>query len=81
MASRIPEGDKTGFEGSVPNNDSADALQQFGQCASALRDLLYNDGALNEEEFLFMDKHFQVLQMAYLRWKRVHKPTTDGLQH
>jgi hypothetical protein len=27
---------------------------------------------LNEEECLFMDKQFQVLQIAYLRWKRVH---------
>lgn len=54
----------------------ADALRDFAQCASALRDLLYDDRLLNEEECLFMDKHFQVLQMAYLRWKRIH-----GLPH
>jgi hypothetical protein len=56
----------------VPPDEGADALREFAQCASALRDLFYNDRALNEEECLFMDKQFQVLQMAYLRWKRVH---------
>jgi len=38
----------------------------------ALRDVLYQDRSLTEAEFLFMDNHFQVLQMAYLRWKRKH---------
>jgi hypothetical protein len=57
-------------------DDGAHALREFAQCASALRDLFYDDRRLNEEECLFMDKHFQVLQMAYLRWKRVH-----GLPH
>ena len=64
----------------VHKDDRADALREFAKCASALRDLLYDDRALDEEEFLFMDKQFQVLQMAYLRWKRVHKPT-DEVQH
>ena len=29
------------------------------------------DRPLNEREFLFIDNHFQVLQMAYLRWKHI----------
>lgn len=63
----------------IQNHDSTDVLREFGQCASTLRDLLYDDRSLDEEEFAFMDNHFQVLQMAYLRWKRRHRPT-DGLQ-
>jgi hypothetical protein len=61
----------------LQKDDRADALREFAQCASALRDLLYDDRALDEEEFLFMDNHFQVLQMAYLRWKRRHRPTDE----
>jgi len=54
-------------------NETDDALREFGKCAVALRNVLYQDRPLNEAEFLFMDNHFQVLQMAYLRWKRMHK--------
>jgi hypothetical protein len=35
--------------------------------------VLYQDRALNEVEFLFIENHFQVLQMVYLRWKRRHR--------
>ncbi len=49
--------------------------QRFEKCAVALRNVPYQDRASNEAELLFMDNHFQVLQMAYLRWKRKHRPT------
>ncbi len=38
---------------------------EFGKCAVALREILYQDRPLTEAEFLFMDNHFQVLGMAY----------------
>ena len=76
MASKTPA---AGIRHQVPvaKDDKTDALQEFGRCASALRDVFYDDRALDQEHFLFMDKHFQVLQMAYLRWKRIHKGTTS----
>jgi hypothetical protein len=37
-----------------------------------LRNMLYQDRPLNGAEFVFIDNHFQVLEMAYLRWKRKH---------
>lgn len=61
----------------LQKNDRPDALREFAQCASALRDLLYDDRSLDDEEFLFMKNHFQNLQMDYLRWKRTHRPA-DG---
>ena len=54
------------------SNETDNPLREFGKCAVALRDVLYQDMSLTEAEFLFMDKRFQVLQMAYLRWKRKH---------
>ncbi len=48
-------------------------LREFGKCAAALRHVLYQDKALNEVEFHFIDAHFQVLEMAYFRWKRKHE--------
>jgi hypothetical protein len=54
------------------SNETDNTLREFGKCAVALRDVLYQDRSLTEAEFLFMDNHFQVLQMAYLRWKRKH---------
>lgn len=62
----------------VLHGDRADVLHQFGECASVLRDLLYDDRPLDEEEFVFIDKHFQILNIAYLRWKRKHRPTDEG---
>jgi hypothetical protein len=57
----------------LKDNEEPDiTLREFGKCAVALRNVLYQDGSLNEAEFLFMDNHFQVLHMAYLRWKRQH---------
>ena len=49
-----------------------DTLKEFGKCAAGLRSVLYQDRALSEGEYLFMDNHFQALEMAYLRWKRKH---------
>ena len=53
-------------------NETDDTLREFGKCAVALRNVLYQDRALQTMEFHFIDNHFQVLQMAYLRWKRKH---------
>ncbi len=46
-------------------NQTDNTLREFGKCAVALRNVLYQDRPLNEVEFLFMDNHFLVLQMAY----------------
>ena len=61
-------------EGRISNDDR---LHRFGQCGAVLRDVLYDDTAIDDEEFIFIDKHFQILQMAYLRWKRKHRPTEE----
>jgi hypothetical protein len=55
------------------NNETDNTLREFGKCAVALRKVLYQDRSLNEVEFLFIENHFQVIQMAYLRWKRKHR--------
>ena len=52
--------------------ETDNTLREFGKCAVALRNVLYQDQLLTEPEFVFIDNHFQVLQMAYLRWKRKH---------
>ena len=79
MDSKNPVGEKISVhDAHVPKDDRADVLHQFGQSASVLRDLLYDDRALDEEEFVFIDKHFQILNMAYLRWKRKHRPTDEA---
>ena len=58
--------------GMKDNEETDITFREFGKWAVALRNVLYQDRSLNEAEFLFMDNHFQVLQMAYLRWKRKH---------
>ena len=55
------------------NNETDNTLREFGKCAVALRNVLHQDGTLNEVELLFIENNFQVLQMAYLRWKRKHR--------
>ena len=62
----------------VPNDDRGEILHRFGQCAAGLRDVLYDDRVVDDDEFVFIDKHFQILQMAYLRWKRKHRPTDEA---
>ena len=54
-------------------NEMDNPLREFGTCAVVLRNVLYQDRALNEVEFLFIENHFRVLEMAYLRWKRKHE--------
>ena len=49
-----------------------DTLTEFGKCAVALRTVLHQDRPLSEGKFHFMESHFRVLEMAYLRWKRKH---------
>ena len=66
MASKVQTAD-------FGTTESGANLKKFGECATALKKALYQDAALSDTEFLFMDNHFQVLQMAYLRWKRKHK--------
>jgi hypothetical protein len=47
-------------------------LGEFGKSAVALRSVLHQDKPLSQEEFLFIENHFRVVEMAYLRWKRKH---------
>ena len=54
------------------HNETDDPLRKFGKCAVALRNVLYQDRALTEVEFLIIENHFHVLEMAHLRWKRKH---------
>jgi hypothetical protein len=53
-------------------NETDSPLKEFAKCAVAMRKALYQDRPLTEVEFLFMENHFQVLEMAHLRWKRQH---------
>jgi hypothetical protein len=55
--------------------ERAHLLREFAQATSVLRTLLYDDRALDAEELIFMDKSFQLLHVAYLRWKRVRNLT------
>lgn len=48
-------------------------LKEFGKCTLALCDVLHGDTSLDHLELLFIENHIQVLQMAYLQWKRKHK--------
>ena len=50
-------------------------LKEFGKCTLALCDVLHGDKPLDDVELLFIDNHIQVVQMAYLQWKRKHKHT------
>ena len=52
----------------------ADTLREFGKSAMALRDVMDQNRSFSDMDLLFIENHFQVLQMAYLRWKRKHKP-------
>ena len=53
-------------------SETDNPLREFGTCAVTLRNVLYQDRPLNEMEFLFMENHFRLVEMAYLRWKRKH---------
>jgi len=55
-------------------NEMANLLREFGKSVVALRDMMDQDRSLTDMELLFIENHFQVIQMAYLRWKRKHRP-------
>ena len=52
----------------------SNALKEFGKSVVALRDLMDQNRPLSDMELLFIENHFQVIQMAYLRWKWKHRP-------
>ena len=54
-------------------NEMANILREFGKSAVALRDVMDRDRSFTDMELLFIENHFQVIQMAYLRWKRKHR--------
>lgn len=56
------------------NNKTDDTLRGFGRYAVALRHLLDEGKSLNYMELLFVENHFHVVQMAFLRWKWKHRP-------
>ncbi|HZH48836.1 MAG TPA: hypothetical protein VFD86_03620 [Nitrospira sp.] len=61
-------------------SDEGSSLKRFAECAVGMRNIFYQDGILSEPEFLFMDNHFKVLEMAYLRWKDKHMPYLSGIE-
>jgi hypothetical protein len=54
-------------------NEMAVVLREFGRSVVALRSMMDQDRSLTDMELLFIENHFQVIQMAYLRWKRKHR--------
>jgi hypothetical protein len=52
-------------------------LREFGKCAVALCEVLHQDSSLNATELLFIDNPLQIVQMAYLRWKRKFKASSS----
>lgn len=55
-------------------NEMANILREFGKSVVALRDVMDQNRSFSDMELLFIENHFQVIQMAYLRWKRKHRP-------
>jgi hypoxanthine-guanine phosphoribosyltransferase len=55
-------------------NELDHALREFGKGAIALCDVMDQGRSLTDIELLFIENHFQVVQMAYLRWKRKYRP-------
>lgn len=51
-------------------NELADTLREFGKSVVALRDVMDQDRSFTDMQLLFIENHFQAIQMAYLRWKR-----------
>ena len=63
------------------SRDESNSLKRFAECAVAMRNILQQDGEVGEAEFAFMENHFQVLEMAYFRWKQkrtTHLAPIDG---
>ena len=67
---------QTAYEMNDPKDQTAlaNTLREFGKSATALRDVMDQNRSFSDMELLFIENHFQVIQMAYLRWKRKHKP-------
>jgi len=63
------------------DQDRGIALKEFGHCAENMRKVLYQDAALSDTEFFFIENHFRVLEMAYLRWKRKHQTNLSAGQN
>ena len=55
-------------------HEIANTLREFGKSATALRDVMDQGKALTDIDLLFIENHFHVIQMAYLRWKRAYRP-------
>jgi hypothetical protein len=75
MDPKTPVGGAT--KARISDDHRSKILQRFGEGAAVLRDVLYDDRTIDDEEFIFIDKQFEILQMAYLRWKRRHRPTNE----
>ena len=65
----------------VQDQERASALKEFGHCAENIRKVFYQDEPLADTEFFFIENHFRVLEMAYLRWKRKHQPHPSPLEN
>jgi hypothetical protein len=59
-------------------SDSSTFARRFAECAVSMRNMLYEGGAFSEAELHFIDNHFQVLEMAYFRWKQKRTPPASG---
>jgi hypothetical protein len=56
----------------------SNSLKRFAECAVAMRSILHQDGEVGETEYAFMDNHFQVLEIAYFRWKQKQMLSVTG---
>ena len=50
--------------------ESNDILMAFGQCASKLIEVLYQDQRLNTTEQMFIENHLALIRTAFEGWKR-----------
>jgi hypothetical protein len=55
-------------------NELDHTLREFGKSAIALCDVMDQGRSLTDIELLFIENHFQIVQMAYVRWKRKQRP-------
>lgn len=55
-------------------HEIVNTLREFWKSAMALRDVMDQGRSLTDMELLYIENHFQVIQMAYLRWKRKYMP-------
>jgi hypothetical protein len=60
--------------------EGSSSVKRFADCAVAMRNILYNDATLSEAESIFIEKHFQVLEMAFFRWKQKRTPHPSALE-